>query len=280
MTTEVDQEEVTTQEDESAFEAGFAEARGDESPAEPTPVEPTEPEAQQAEEAPATNPDDELFLDNLTKADVKKLLAQASHVETLQNQLQKAHGRLGELNMRVQQMGQHGAPKKISAEQFKTLKEAGYDDLAEKLAADISDMSMGSGGSTFDPTEIRNEFQSKLTEEVTRIKAEQERKFALQMLSMRHRDWQAVRQSDDFVLWENQLPEAERIELNASEDPLFVADKFDTFKEWRSKSQEVKQSKQQRLAAAVIPTRGAPATPAAVNDDDAFLAGFTQVRGR
>ena len=47
MTTEVDQEEVTTQEDESAFEAGFAEARGDESPAEPTPVEPTEPEAQQ-----------------------------------------------------------------------------------------------------------------------------------------------------------------------------------------------------------------------------------------
>ena len=100
------------------------------------------------------------------------------------------------------------------------------------------------------------------------------------MLSMLHRDWQTVRQSDDFVLWENQLPEAERIELNASEDPLFVADKFDTFKEWRSKSQEVKQSKQQRLAAAVILICGVFATPAAVNDDDAFLAGFTQVRGR
>jgi hypothetical protein len=281
MTTSVEQESVDTealQDDDAAFEAGIAQARGDESPAIPTKTEsPTgasmvnesaEPDAT----AEPEKVEPEFFLDNLTKEDVKRLLTKAGEVDVLQSQLQKAHGRLGELNMRVQQI-QQGSGRKLTAETFSRLKEAGYDDLAEKLAEDLSGVSLGGAAP---PQQVD---LSPLRQEIQQIKEQHEMK----LLSLRHRTWQQDVNGDEFRLWSQTLSAEDRQQLNESWDAMFIGDKLDDYKAWRERgvqAQASQQQKQQRLEAAVTP-KGIPSpAKAAIDDEEAFLAGIKSVRGR
>ena len=261
-----EQEAVTVEQDEAAFEAGFAEARGEESPTEQVVTEAAaEPEAEPEAQAA---PEPEILFAGLTEEQLKSQLAKAGEVDDLRAQVRRLDGRYGELNSRLQQSNQ---PMKISADKFARLRE-NYGDLADALAEDLSQLSMGGGGGqqAFDSAPIEQKF----SDELAKIRQENERK----LLTIRHRDWETIKTSDDYKLWEQTIPAEERQKLNDSWDEMYIADRFDDFKGWRTKSQEVKQSKQGRLAAAVTPTRGAPAAVSAVNDEAAFEAGFRQVR--
>jgi len=266
-----DQQEVvsTVEQDDAAFESGFAEARGEEPPT-PEP-EPEQAEPEQAA-APEAAPEPEVVFAGLTEDQLKSALAKVGELDEMKVQLRQAFGKLGEFNARLQQ-AQTASGGKMSAGQLVKLR-AEFPEMADLLEADLSSLSVGGNAPSFDPTPMREEMQHEFKAELDRI----ERKNEMKLLSMRHRDWETVRQSDDFRLWENTLPTEERQALNDSWDAMFIADKFDEYKSWREKAQTSKQQKQDRLAAAVTP-RGVPnAKPSTINDDDAFMSGFKAVR--
>lgn len=270
MTEEVQkQEEVQEQQDDAAFEAGFAEARGDESPT-PEPVAEETPAEEPVAEEPVT-PEPEIVFAGLTEEQLKAALAKAGEVDELKGQVRQLFGRFGEVNSKLQQAASQGQPTKVTPDQLKKLK-ANFPEFADDLAEDLSSLVLGGGTQqqAFDPSELQ-----------ATIKAEREameKSFELKLLSIKHPDWQTVRSTDDFKLWEQTLPDKERQELNESWDAAYVSTRFDEFKSWREKSQTVKVQKQSRLEAAVTP-KGTPATKqSTINDDDAFYAGFKAVR--
>jgi hypothetical protein len=277
MSEETEQVEGSTeQEDVAAFEAGFSEARGDESPISETTeeVSTTEPEpAAEPEPTPEPEPEPEIVLAGMTEEQLKSVLAKAGEVDDLKSQVRNLFGRLGEVNGRLQQQAQvANQTRRIGADQLQRLR-ASYPDLADDLAEDLSNIALGGGQTVqeFDSSALKQEF----SQELERIKQANEAK----LLSIKHRDWVDVRASDDFKLWEQTLPTEVYHELNNSWDAVYLADKFDEFKEWRAKAIESKNQKRDRLSAAITPTRGNARSTHTVADDDAFLAGFKAVRG-
>lgn len=266
MTEEVKQQEATQEQEDAALAAGFATARGEEPPAAEEIVEP-EPVVEAVQEEPTP----EIVFGGMTEEQLKAALAKAGEVDELKGQVRQLFGRFGEVNSKLQQQASHGQPTKVTSDQLKRLK-ASFPEFADDLAEDLSGLVLGSSSqSTFDPTELQASFKADL-EKLTQANE-------LKLLKMKHRDWETVRDSDDFKLWEQTLPTEERTELNDSWDAMYVADKFDEFKAWREKSQTTKQHKQSRLEAAVTP-KGTPAPkPSSINDDAAFDAAFRRARG-
>ena len=267
---EVVEQEDTTQQDDAAFEAGYAEARGEEPPTQP------EPEQQEPEQEPVVEeaPEPEPIFAGLTEDQLKSALAKAGEVDELKSQVRQIFGRLGEFNQRIQQAQSATGGAKLTAGQLNKLRSE-FPEMADLLEQDLSGLSVGGQQNSFDPTPMRDELQQGFRAEIDRVNKENEKK----LLSIRHRDWQTIRDTDDFKLWENTLPVEDRQSLNESWDAMYIADRFDEFKAWRSKAQSSKQQKQSRLAAAVTP-RGVQSQPTStVNDDDAFMAGYKSVRG-
>ena len=262
MTEEVQVQETTAQ-DEAAFEAAFAEARGDEPPTEVAQPEPeTEPTAEAEPAAPEPEPEIQL-----SPSEIKAYLVQ---IDELKAQLRQVHGRYGDLNSRLTQMQQPGSPREVTAEMFEDLN-AEFPELAAGIAKGLSKLPMGSQpqAPVVDLAPIRDE----LNQEIEKIRTQSK----IDLLSMRHKGWQATRASDDFKVWEGMLPKEEFDELNTSHDAVYLAEQFDRFKEWREKAQTKRQTKTQRLEAATTP-RGAASTPPTVSDEDAFMSGYKNIR--
>ena len=274
MEDEVKEQELNQEQDDAAFEAGFAEARGEEPPTQPEPAAEVaeSPEQQETEEQSeeTVEAEEEPLYAGLTESQLKAQLARVAEIDEVKAHVRQAFGKLGEMNQKL--MSVQSASAKLSPGQLKKLSSE-FPEMAALLEEDLSSLSVGNNG--FDPTQIRQELEGKFSAELQQIKQEQE----LKMLSMRHRDWQTIRSSDDFRVWEQTLPTEERQKLNDSWDALYVSDKFDEFKSWRDRAQSTKQHKTQRLAAAVTPTGVPKAGPSTINEDDAFLAGWKSVRG-
>jgi hypothetical protein len=262
---EQDQEVASTPEqDEAAFEAGFAEARGDEPP---TP-EPVAEEPVAAEPEPEATPEPEIVFAGLTEEQLKTALAKAGEVDELKSQVRQLFGRFGEVNSKLQ--SQNTQPVKVTAAQLKRL-QANFPEFADDLAEDLSGLVLGgTSQSAFDPTELKGEFETRLKE----IQKASE----IKLLRMKHRDWEIVRDSSEFALWEQTLPDTERQELMSSKDAIYVSEQLDTFKAWRDKAQVATVKKRNRLENAVTPQGVPPTGPTTINDDDAFMSGFKAVR--
>lgn len=269
MTDEVIQQE---QEDDAAFEQGFAEARGEESPTTESHEEPvSQEESQETEEAQEAQeePQEEQLYAGLTESQLKAQLARVAELDEMKQQVRQAFGKIGELNAKLQQA--QTAKATLSPGQLKRLASE-FPEMAALLEEDLGSLSVG--GNQFDPSPLVNELHA-TKQQFEEAKQEQEKK----LLSIAHRDWQTVVASDDFTLWKQTLPSEERQTLDTSWDALYIADKISEFKEWRGKAQTSKQQKTKRLEAAVTPQGITKAGPSAINDDDAFLAGFKAVRG-
>lgn len=266
-------EEVTqTVDDDAAFDAGLAMARGEESPPVADPViEEVKTEAEPVVEESAPEPEPVVFA-GLTEAQLKAQLAKAGEVDELKTQVRNIFGKMGTYQDRLNQLSQ-GSGRKLTPETFSRLKEAGYDDLAEKLAEDLSGVSLGNSAPTqqVDLTPIQQELKQ--------LREQQEMK----LLALRHRTWKQDVETDDFRLWSQTLSAEDRDTLNTSWDAMFIGDKLDEFKAWRERSEQAqpsKQQKQQRLEAAVTPKGIPSAAKATIDDEEAFMAGIRSVRGR
>lgn len=275
MTTEVDQQQEEVVQDDSGFDAGFAEARGEELPTE---QEPEQQEQVEVAEEVAAEPEPEqqaaTLIAGLTEEQVKELLLKAGQVDELSGQLRKAFGRLGEVNGEIQQLRQRGGVK-LSADKLKRLS-AEYPELADALAEDLSGaLEAGApSGPAFDVNGFSNAVEQRLSAQQQQMNQEIEKR----LLTRAHRDWLDVVKSNDFQLWATQvLPKEESTKLAETWDADFISDKLTEFKEFRDKSAKTQQSKQKRLEAAVAPRGGAP-TQAIQSEEEAFAKAFKGVR--
>ncbi len=276
MTDEViEQQESTQEQDDAAFNAGFAEVRGDETPptesVEPEVKEPEEkePEVAAVEAQPEQPPEELPVLAGLTESQIKAALAKMSEMDDMKLQVRQAFGKLGELNQKLMQA--QTATAKLSPGQLSKLASE-FPEMARLLEEDLSSLSVGSQPS-FDPQPLQKEL-AETRHALAQARAESEMK----LLSITHRDWRSIANSDDFRIWSQTLSGEERQKLNDSWDALYLTDKLTEFKSWKGKGQAVQQQKQNRLAQAVTPTGAPKSAPNTINDDDAFLAGWKSVR--
>lgn len=244
--------------DDAAFEAGFNSAQGIEEEKQPE-VEP-EPEPQEATFA------------GFKESEIKEMFAA---VEALKQRESKIFGSMGALKQSVDSIRNQqttSAPVKFTPDKLKRLSKE-FPEIAQMLAEDLSEALPSSG-----PSATVN-FDEMVEQKVQTRLSEASRALETRLLSMQHRDWQQVVQSSEFTGWKETLPEEVKSELDNSWDATFIGEKISEFKEWKTKSTQVKQTNQQRLAAAVVPTRGTAAVKPAPSETDAFYAGFKAVRG-
>jgi len=264
-TTEIESEVVETAaapDDDAAFEAGFAEASGQEPEAKESEPEP-EPEPE-----PTPEPEPQRFF-GYTEDEIKGMFAKVQEVDRLKEREAKIFGTLGSLKQAIEaRREQPTATAKITKESLKRLS-AEFPEMAEMLSQDLSEIAVG-GQPAFDPTEVERIVESR----VDRVTKAQEAKLLTEM----HRDWETVVQEPEFATWKANLQEEDRQILDHGWDALKIGERLTAFKEWKSKAAQTKVSNQRRLEAAVTPRTTARSAPV-MTEDDAFLQGFNQARG-
>jgi len=264
---------------EASLDAGFNKTREEITPVETLRQERAEPAGNEAStevQLTASEPAqavEEPMIGGFKESEFKALLAKAQRVEELESQIKgnhdKAFGKFGELQRTINELKERpaGAPTKVTGAALKRLTE-NFPELAEMLAEDLSELSIGSSTNNADSAAIEARFDQRL-EEINRANEQK-------LLAMKHRDWRTTVKSDDFVLWKNTLPAEHRTELDNSWDALYISENLDAFKEWKSKAPKQKTDK--RIEAALTPN-GTPVTAPGVLPDNAGLnAGFNKVR--
>lgn len=266
-----DEVEVKESEEQAAFEAGFAGSAVEEPPAQTE--EPVQ-EAAPVEEAEVAEPERNQW--GYTDEEMKTLLSKASKVDALEQQLaderQKIYGKLGEYNRTIQNMQQQTGKPSLSAPQLTHLKSE-FPELAELLAKDFGEVMVSTPepqketAPAFDPSA----FDDRVRSVELNIKKE--------TLSTFHPDWEEVKESDQFATWVGLQPDDVRQQIGSSQNIGFAVRMLNTFKEWRDQTVKASTKKTARLEQAVAPTGVKPSAPPAMDENDAFLAGFKSVRG-
>lgn len=103
---------------------------------------------------------------------------------------------------------------------------------------------------------------------------------AIQSLAKVHPDYETVRSTPAFEKWIAAQPAEYAAELNNTWDAAVVSDGLTKFKAELQRQQKARESKQNRLAAAVTPPRSGAAKggPSTIPDEEGFNAGYNKVR--
>lgn len=268
------QEQVQQPDDDAAFAAGFAEARGDEPPAEAVQPEP-EPVAEAEEEAPEPEPEEETVQETFAGLTQQQLMEGLARAVKAEEEDRRIYGKIGELQRHINSLQQanSGQPVELSKDDFAELAED-FPDLAEKIAKGLSGK-LRAVAAPQGPAVDLSEIEARLTETEERLS----RKYEAKLLAMQHPDWREVADSPEFAVWKGTLPQDVQAELETSWDAAYLSSAIGTFKNWRDQSKQTQQQRSARLEAAVTP-QGLPVKGPAISEDDAFAAGFAAVRKR
>jgi len=278
MTTENVEAPAVEEQDDAAFASAFNEAAGIEAP----PV--VEAEAPKAEESvvettpePVTesSPKDEEPGTVLSTDEVKALLGRLEEMDAIKKQIRDVNGRFGAVSEtlgKLKEARSAGGSVEISDDDLAELSE--YGDLKGSMSTVLKRVLAKAGGSTapaqFDTAPVEQKFQQQLEE--------RDRKYEARLLTAYHSDWRDVVASDDYRLHLQGLPEETRTQIENSWNAEEIAQSIRDFKAAKATKQTTTQNRTRRLEAAVTPTGNASAAPA-VDEQDAFAAGFRSVRG-
>lgn len=249
---------------EDAFQAGFSgEAGGTPStPAAPVAEVKEEPTQPVSTEAPTTEEQvDPVVFGGFRESEIKNLLAGAAKVGSLEEQLRKAHGKIGELNGRFQEL--HKAPANtLTPERMKEI-ETANPDVAAYVQARVGEIVPRTADAPQQPsaaTPSTVDLQEALMDHL-------------------HDGWREKVGSQDFQLWIAAQPEEVRTTFNTTEKAKELSGVLGKYEAWMT-SRDSRQSKgKERLENALTPT-GTPGKPkTAPSANDAFLAGFKSVLG-
>ena len=299
------------QQEQAAFEQSFASVTGTEVPAPAAPVAevapaadpaaaPAAPEAGAAPEGePAAAPapegqaapqvlaaaeDDPEVFDGFKRSELRRLLASASEVEALKQQVRKANGKIGELNGRLQTPGAApaAAPTPPAApalppelQQF----EQDFPEIAEYVRA-LGPTSQQQPAAA-PPTETQ---QPVATVSAQPVSAELDPAvLELAVMDRMHKGWRDTVQSQDFNLWLTAQGEEVQTSFAAAETADGLSAVLGQYGQWATARQAsaAKSAKgQQRLANAVTPAGNAPKPQVAPTEEDAFEAAFKATIGQ
>lgn len=303
---------VDQQAEQAAFEQGFAEASGQPAPAAPAAEVVAEPQgqvdpdaqaataqAQEPQQSEATNPDgaaapagegattaeddDPLVLDGFKRSEVKRLLAEATKVQDLAQQLRKAQGKIGELNSRLQSSptpAPAATPTPHASELPAELKrfEQDFPEIAEYAKALIQ--LQQPVAQTAPPVQV----QQTVATDAAPAKAELDPvDIELMVMDRMHAGWREKVNGQDFGLWLAAQDAAVQTAFNTADTADALAGVIGQFDQWtaaKAAQAQKAQKGQQRLQAAVTPQGNAPKPQAALTEEQAFEAGFNSVMGR
>lgn len=259
--------------DEAAFAAGFNEVSGDpvvEVKPEPSePVAESKPEAEPVTEEPQQEAQEETV--TLNQSEVKALLGRLEELDKIKGGLRDLNGRYGTLSdsfNRLKEANATGGSVEISEEDLAELSEFGelktsVGNVLKKVLAKA-----GTGGAV-DLEPIETKFEQRINE--------RDRVMEGRILTAYHRDWRQVTGGDEFRTWLQAQSEDYRDRINNSWNAEEIAQAIDSFKA-RNVKPQAQQNKTRRLETAVAHTGNAKSAPG-IDDDAAFLAGFSAIRG-
>ena len=302
------------QAENAAFEQGFAQASGQPSPTPAAPAADAVEAVAQDGAAPAAghteeganqpeaiNPaddgaqaqdgqgqsndleDDPVVLDGFKRSEVKRLLEQASKVTDLEQQLRKAHGKIGELNTRIQPKApaQPAAPAHTAAPELpQELKqfEQDFPEFATYAKALLQAQQPAAQAAPPAQEEqtvatAANHGQAELDPVV----------IELAVMDRMHSGWREKVAGQEFSLWLAAQGQEVQSAFAAADTAQAMAAVIGQFDQWETAkaAQAQKHAKgKQRLAAAVTPQGNAPQPQAALTEDQAFEMGFNAIMGR
>jgi hypothetical protein len=269
------EQDAAPSDEDAAMEQAFNDVRGVETPA-PAPVteEPPPPAAEppppEPEASPAPPP-----------VDLAKLQAT---VQALEQREGKVFGALGAMKQAIDALKspqRTAASTKVTAAALKRLSQE-FPQLAEYLAEDLNEVLQGGQPATPPSTEPAPATAAPATPApppVTDGPDPVTRQAEMRVVDGLHPGWKDKVRSTEFQGWLATKPEAEQTKFLTSWSADDVIGTLKAFDDWTAEAARAKQSKQQRLEAAVAP-RGNPQQAPAQTEDDAFEEGFRSVRGR
>ena len=302
------------QAENAAFEQGFAQASGQPSPTPAAPAADAVEDVAQDGAAPAADhteegvnqpevsnhqpegaqvpegqeggnglEDDPVVLDGFKRSEVKRLLEQASKVTDLEQQLRKAHGKIGELNTRIQPKApaQPAAPAHTAAPELpQELRQFEQDFPEFATYAKALLQAQQPAAQVAPPAQeeqtvatAANHGQAELDPVV----------IELAVMDRMHSGWREKVAGQEFSLWLAAQGQEVQSAFAAADTAQAMAAVIGQFDQWEAAkaAQAQKHAKgKQRLAAAVTPQGNAPQPQAALTEDQAFEMGFNAIMGR
>ena len=302
------------QAEDEAFEQGFAQASGQPSPTPAAPAADVVEDVAQDGAAPAADhteeganqpeasnhqpegaqvpegqeggndlEDDPVVLDGFKRSEVKRLLEQASKVTDLEQQLRKAHGKIGELNTRIQPKApaQPAAPAHTAAPEFpQELKQFEQDFPEFATYAKALLQAQQPAAQAAPPAQEEQTVAtaaSPASAELDPVVIE------LAVMDRMHSGWREKVTGQEFSLWLAAQGQEVQSAFAAADTAQAMAAVIDQFDQWGAAkaAQAQKHAKgKQRLAAAVTPQGNAPQPQAALTEEQAFEMGFNAIMGR
>lgn len=275
----MDQEQIDQQQISDDFNAGFNSVRPSDDYVPPEVKESTEQQAEpgapepEAQDPAPDAPNDEPRFAGFTEAEIKSLLERSTRVDSIEDQLRKAHGKIGELNGTLQELKAHQSKPTPSApavdpEQM-TEFETNFPEfvaIADARAQRIAEQIMATQAPQGDPQPD--------------IKVELQKEVQLGIMDAMYEDWRETVNTQDFKLWlTTQTPEVQHtydVTWNARELGNIVT----KFKDWQQTATDRASKSKQRLEGALLPDNKNSRVTHAPTAQDEFLAGFNSVRAQ
>lgn len=276
----MDQEQIDQQQSSDDFSAGFNAVRPSDDYVPPEAKDPTEPQAEpettepEAQDPAPDAPNDEPLFAGFTEDQIKSLLERSTRVDAIEDQLRKAHGKIGELNGTLQELKTHQSKPTPSASavdpeqmtefetnfpEFVAIADARAQRIAEQM---LAAQQAPQGSSQPD------------------IKVELQQEVQLGIMDAMYPDWRETVGTQDFSLWlATQTPEVQQT-YSQTWSARELGGIVTGFKTWRQTANDRASKSKQRLEGALLPDNKNSRVTHAPTAQDEFLAGFNSVRAQ
>lgn len=268
--------------EENDFLAGFAgNTESEQAPAtpvaeaQPEPEQQTEQKPEQAEqpaESAETPKEEPQRFAGFTEDELKNLLARAAKVDELEAGLRKAHGKIGELNGKLQEVAKAPAPaQQPKSEQIDLSHvEEDYPDIAAWVRSQL--------GQKEPEKEIPQQAQPEMQPEANGGASAEMIQLAL--MDHLHKGWREKVQSQEFALWLAASGDDVRNAYQTAATAEALGGIVSNYDAWQARKGQRSQSANQRLEQAMTPQGSAGKPKTAPTPEDAFQAGFKSVFAR
>lgn len=263
--------------DEKEFLAGFAgTSEPEQSPAAQAAEAKPEPEQQEqkpeqaekpAESAEEPKEEPQRFA-GFTEDELKNLLARAAKVDELEAGLRKAHGKIGELNGRLQEVVKAPAPAQQPKSEQVDLShvEEDYPDIAAWVREQVGQK---------EP--VKEEVQPQAQQPEPQQQGASAELIQLALMDHLHKGWREKVQSQEFALWLAASGDDVRGAYQSAATAEALGGVVSSYDAWQAKKGQRSQSGNQRLEQAMTPQGSAGKPKTAPTPEDAFQAGFKSV---
>ncbi len=236
----------------------------------------------ESEDADDTDP---VVFGGLRESQVKTLLERAARVDAIEEQLRKAHGKIGELNGSMIELRQ---TRQSAAKQQQNDNELLDDSFFESLAADYPELPatieqkaqrmaheiLEQQGYTQQPQE--QQYQQP-AQSASPDPYEIQKAIGIAVMDATHNGWRETVQSQDFQLWLATQPERARVTYENTVDPSELWGIINGFNSHSAAAGKTTRNRQ-RLDAAIVPDARSGKVSHAMTEEEAMIAAFNSGR--